>query len=102
MTDLQSVALATWLRRLTRGRNLVVTEKWVKVAHEDGNGIAICILKIANCKMRDDGGQSVDTELDHSQKVRFMPRDFNSESLSHDPIHRSEERRVGKECSSSC
>ena len=37
--------------------------------------------------MRDDGGQSVDTELDHSQKARFMPRDFNSESLSHDPIH---------------
>lgn len=38
VTDLQSVALATWLRRLIEGRNLVVSEKWVKVATDSLEG----------------------------------------------------------------
>ncbi len=41
VTDLQSVALATWLRRLNEGRNLVVTEKRVKVARRRGNRVQI-------------------------------------------------------------
>ena len=84
--DLQSIALATWLRPQS-GADFSCGFSEGQGGFCTREGIANCKIKIAICKLWSVHGQSPFEPFGQLRKTTLMPRDFNTESLSHDPIH---------------
>src|SRR3546814_5496173 len=62
---------------------------------------ALPILRKLSIRLKSESGQSLDVVNGEMSKLPFADRTFDA-VISTNVLHRSEERRVGKECVSTC